>query len=129
MTEEGHAPAILELVHNRTICSNIDFKTLVGVNDHPALIVHQNQLKNLNPNHAYLISPYFSNWDTLLAELRQKQIPVKKKGFFQSLGEKWKPPKLVNELLKKNEKDLPPIDKDEKKKIQREMELKIAEQI
>lgn len=33
----------------------------------------------------------------------------------------------MNELLKKNEKDLPPLDKDEKKKIQREMELKVAE--
>lgn len=61
MDEEGHTPIILELVHNRTICSNIDFKTLIKVNDSPALIVHQNHLKNLNPNRSYLISPYFSN--------------------------------------------------------------------
>jgi len=39
------------------------------------------------------------------------------------LGEKWKPPKLINDLLKNNEKDLPPLDKEEQKKYQKAIEL------
>lgn len=80
--EEGHTPLNLDFIHCRTICTNVDFKNFIKVHNYPAIIVHSNQIKNLNPNHTYLLSPYYPNRDELLHQLREKQIPPKKKGFF-----------------------------------------------
>jgi len=60
----------LEFVHNTKIVTNIDFPSFISINDLPAVIVHERQLKSLNPNQAFLITPYSTTRDDLLGELR-----------------------------------------------------------